>query len=61
MFGVDKTEPMKYGGTRTTAALDAYVVEEATYFGYDVAIQDDGYIKKNDYDVNACEADMNMY
>lgn len=61
VFGVDKTAPYKYGGTRTAAALDAYVIEECTYFGYDVAIQDDGYIKKSDYDVEALEAEMNSY
>ena len=59
LYGVDKSHPIRYGGIRTHEHLDAYITEEATYFGYDKdAAGDDGYVTKVEYDVEACEFDM---
>lgn len=35
------------------------MTEECTHFGYDKSVSKDGYITKEEYDVEACEADMN--
>ena len=59
IYGQDKEAPERYGGSRTSNALNIYMEEECTYFGYDKAVVKDGYIKKDEYDVEACEADMN--
>lgn len=62
LYGTDKAHPVRYGGKRTYDALDRYVEEECTYFGYDKkAAGHDGYVTKIEYDVEACEADMDVY
>jgi len=60
IYGVDKKNPDRYGGIRTHEALDAYVEEECTYFGYDKDVHETGYIQKQEYDVEALEADLDQ-
>lgn len=59
MYGADKNYPMKYGGVRTSDALDTFVAEECLVEGYDHVLHEEGNILKENFDIEALEEAMN--